>query len=150
MRLGELKPPRGAHRDGKRLGQGPGSGTGKTAGRGHKGQKARSGAKRGGRTGFEGGQMPLHRRLPKVGFSNHAFKTTYQVVNVGAIDAAGLEGEIGPEDLKKAGLVGRGKAPVKVLGEGEISRQVTVRAHAFSARATEKITQAGGRTQTIS
>ena len=150
MRLGELKPPRGAHKEGKRLGQGPGSGTGKTAGRGHKGQRARSGSTRGSRVGFEGGQMPLHRRLPKIGFSNHAFKTTYQVVNVGAIEAAGLEGEISIEDLQKAGLVSRRRMPVKVLGEGEITRQVTVRAHAFSAGAIEKITQAGGQVQTIS
>jgi len=150
MRLGELKPPSGAHKEGKRKGQGPGSGNGKTGGRGHKGQKARSGAKRGGRIGFEGGQMPLHRRLPKIGFSNHPFKTTYRVVNVGAIEGSGMEGEVGPDELVKAGLIGRSRLPVKVLGEGEITRQVTVRAHAFSAKATEKITQAGGQVQKIS
>lgn len=150
MRLGELKPPRGARKEGKRLGQGPGSGTGKTGGRGHKGQKARSGAKRGGRVGFEGGQMPLHRRLPKVGFSNHQFRTVYRVVNVGDIVASGLEGEIGPQELVKAGLIGRRNLPVKVLGQGEVSRQITVRAHAFSAKASEKITQAGGQAEKIS
>lgn len=150
MRLGELKPPRGSHKEGKRLGQGVGSGTGKTAGRGHKGQRSRSGAKRGGRVGFEGGQMPLHRRLPKIGFSNEPFRTTYRVVNVGTIDAAGLEGDIGPDELVKAGLIGRGRLPVKILGQGEVTRPLTVRAHAFSAKASEKITQAGGQSEKIS
>ena len=149
MRLGELSPPRGSRRDSKRLGQGPGSGTGKTAGKGHKGQRARSGAKRGGRIGFEGGQMPLHRRIPKIGFSNAPFRTVYQVVNTGAIEASGLEGDIGPAELEKAGLIRKASQLVKVLGDGEMTRQVTIRAHAFSKSAREKITQAGGQAEQL-
>ena len=150
MRLNEINDNPGARKKRARVGRGIGSGMGKTSTHGQKGQKARSGAKRGGRIGFEGGQMPLHRRLPKIGFSNHPFKTTYRVVNVGAIEGSGMEGEVGPDELVKAGLIGRSRLPVKVLGEGEITRQVTVRAHAFSAKATEKITQAGGQVQKIS
>lgn len=150
MRLGELKPPRGSHKSGKRLGQGTGSGTGKTAGRGHKGQRARSGGRRGSRTGFEGGQMPLHRRLPKIGFNNHNFRTTYQVVNLSAIEASGLQGVVGPAELRGAGLIRSLSIPVKILAAGELSRGVTVKAHAFSAKASEKIVQAGGLAEKLS
>ena len=149
MRLGELKGARGSRRNGKRLGQGPGSGTGKTAGKGHKGQRARSGARRGSRTGFEGGQMPLHRRIPKIGFSNHPFRKRYEIVNLDDIESRALEGDVGPEELKRAGLIRRADAAVKILGDGNLSRKVNVRAHAFSRSALQKIEQAGGVAQQI-
>ena len=149
MQLGDLHPPRGTRRPGKRLGQGVGSGTGKTAGKGHKGQRSRSGAKRGTRTGFEGGQMPLHRRLPKIGFTNHRFRTVYQVINVGEIEALGLEGTLGPHELKASGLIRKASEPVKVLGAGELTRKVSIRAHAFSQSARDKIVQTGGEAELL-
>ena len=148
MRLGQIKQPPGAHRDRKRLGQGTGSGTGKTAGRGHKGQRARSGGPRGRRNGFEGGQMPLHRRLPKIGFTN-PFRKTYPVVNLGDIEEKGLEGMVGPEELRKAGLIRKATLPVKILGEGELKRSPTLKAHKFSQSAQDKIVQAGGKAEVI-
>ena len=149
MRLGHLKGARGSRRNGKRLGQGPGSGTGKTAGKGHKGQRARSGGRRGSRTGFEGGQMPLHRRIPKIGFSNYPFRKRFEVVNLADIDERALEGEVGPQELKQAGLIRRADSAVKILGDGELSRKVSVRAHAFSQTALHKIEQAGGTAERI-
>ena len=149
MRLGKIKCPPGARRNSKRLGLGSGSGTGKTAGKGHKGQRARSGAKRGRRTDFEGGQNPMHRRLPKFGFSNQIFRKTFQVVNLGALEERGLEGDIGPEELAKAGLIRKVSAPVKILGKGDLSRNLTIKAHKFSQTALEKITQAGGKVEVI-
>lgn len=149
MRLGEIKRPRGANRQAKRLGQGVGSGTGKTSGRGHKGQRSRSGSKRGRRTGFEGGQMPLYRRLPKIGFSNHDFKLSYQVVNVGALEKLAGETEIGPEQLHRAGLIGKLGDPVKILGEGELTRSLVIKAHRFSKTALDKIGRAGGRAEVV-
>ena len=149
MRLGELKPPPGARRKTKRLGLGTGSGTGKTAGKGHKGQRARSGATRGSRANFEGGQNPIHRRLPKFGFSNEPFRKTFQVVNLGAIEARGLEGEVGPEELAQAGLIKKVDRPVKILGEGELTRSLAVKAHKFSRSALEKIAQGGGTAEVI-
>ncbi len=137
--LHDLKPAPGSHRDAKRIGRGPGSGTGKTAGRGGKGQSARTGYKR--KRGFEGGQMPLHRRLPKRGFKNFT-RVEYQVVNLR--DLAGVEGDVTPESLKAAGLVASLKRPVKVLGDGELGRRAAVSAHAFSKSAREKIEAAGG------
>ena len=137
--LHDLSPSPGSHRDRKRLGAGPGSGTGKTAGRGGKGQSARTGYKR--RRGFEGGQMPLHRRIPKRGFKNFT-RVEYQVVNVR--DLAGLEGDVTPESLKQAGLVATLRRPVKVLGDGELTAKLSVSAHAFSKSAREKIEGAGG------
>lgn len=137
--LHDLSPSGGSHRDRKRLGRGPGSGTGKTAGRGHKGQGARSGAKS--RPGFEGGQMPLHRRIPKRGFTN-IFRTEYQVVNVR--DLGDLEGEVTPDTLKARGLIGSLRQPVKILGDGDLSVSLAVTAHAFSRTAREKIEAAGG------
>lgn len=137
--LHDLKPAPGSHRDTKRLGRGPGSGTGKTAGRGGKGSSARTGYKR--KRGFEGGQMPLHRRIPKRGFKNFT-RVEYQVVNVR--DLAGLEGAITPETLKAVGLVATLGRPVKILGDGDLTGAVTVSAHAFSASAREKIEAAGG------
>jgi len=148
MRLGEIKCPAGSRRSPKRLGQGHGSGTGKTAGKGHKGQRARSGAKRGNRIGFEGGQMATYRHLPKIGFTS-PFRKVYQIVNLASIEACGLEGEIGPEELKQTGLIKKDTGLVKILGVGELNRGVTLRAHKFSASALEKLEKAGGKAEVI-
>ena len=137
--LHDLKPAPGSHRDPKRIGRGQGSGTGKTAGRGGKGQSARTGYKR--KRGFEGGQMPLHRRLPKRGFKNFT-RVEYQVVNLR--DLAAIEGDVTPQTLKAAGLIASLKRPVKVLGDGELGGRVSVSAHAFSKSAREKIEATGG------
>jgi len=139
MKLHELAPAKGSTQHRKRVGRGPGSGLGKTAGRGHKGQKSRSGYRR--LLGFEGGQMPLVRRVPKRGFNN-IFRREFAVVNVAQL--AALEGEITPEKLRAAGLV-RGDLPVKVLGSGELEKALTVVAHKFSKSARAKIEAAGGR-----
>jgi large subunit ribosomal protein L15 len=138
MKLHELSPAKGSKHSRKRVGRGPGSGLGKTAGRGEKGQKSRTGYSS--RPGFEGGQMPLVRRVPKRGFTN-IFKTEYAVVNVG--DLAELEGEINPESLAGHGLVRSGRL-VKVLGEGEISKALRITANKFSKSARAKIEAAGG------
>ena len=135
MQLGDLQPARGSRRKAGRKGRGPG--------RGHKGQRARSGGMRGSRRGFEGGQMPLHRRLPKIGFSNAKFRKVFQVVNVGDIQKAGLEGEVGPEQLIAAGLVRKSKT-IKILGDGELTNKLTLTAHAASRSAREKVEAAGG------
>jgi large subunit ribosomal protein L15 len=137
--LHDLSPVPGSHRDRKRVGRGPGSGTGKTAGRGQKGQKARSGGSI--PAGFEGGQMPLHRRIPKRGFHNRN-RVEYQVVNVG--DLSGLSGEVTLSTLRSAGLVGSLRKPVKILGNGDLDVALQVTAHAFSASAKKKIEGAGG------
>lgn len=139
MNLHELSPAEGSKQSKKRAGRGPGSGLGKTAGRGHKGQKSRSGYKS--RPGFEGGQMPLVRRLPKRGFTN-IFRTEYSVVNVSELGGLG-EDHVTPELLVERGLAHRGR-PVKVLGDGELDRALTVTAHKFSKSARAKIEQAGG------
>jgi len=141
MKLGNLSPPKGATSKKKRLGIGPGSGTGKTAGKGHKGQRSRSGSKL--KAWFEGGQMPLQQRLPKVGFNN-PFKVTYQIVNLDDLASKELSGEITPDVLKAAGLISSAKRPVKVLGRGEISAALQVQVQAVSASAAEKIVAAGG------
>lgn len=138
--LHTLRPSPGSHRDRKRVGRGPGSGTGKRSGRGQKGQKARSGASI--PAGFEGGQMPLQRRTPKRGF-RPLRRTEYQVVNVRTLEEV-PEDEITPEVLYGRGLIGSLKEPLKILGDGEITRKVSVHAHAFSATAREKIEGAGG------
>ncbi|MBT7064688.1 MAG: 50S ribosomal protein L15, partial [Verrucomicrobia bacterium] len=138
MQLGDLQPAPGSRRQARRKGRGPGSGNGKTAGRGHKGQRSRSGGMRGSRTGFEGGQMPLHRRLPKIGFSNQQFRTSYQVVNVGEIQKAELQGDVGPEQLVAAGLA-RKSGAIKILGDGELTSRITLTAHAISRSAREKV-----------
>lgn len=141
--LSTLRPAPGSHRARKRIGRGPGSGTGKTAGKGHKGHKARTGG--GTNPGFEGGQMPLYRRLPKRGFTN-PFKVTAQAVNVGRLK--GLEGtEVTPDSLHAAGLVGRPGDPVKLLGTGEADRAYVVRGLAVSAGARAKLEAAGGRVE---
>jgi len=140
--LSKLPRPEGANRDRKRLGRGPGSGTGKTSGKGHKGQKARTGH-HGTPTWFEGGQMPIQRRLPKRGFTN-LFRTEYEIVNLNAI-AALAETEITPEVLHEHRLIDLGKGrPVKILAEGELERKVTISAHRVSAAARTKIEAAGG------
>ena len=139
MKLHDLSPADGSKKNRKRVGRGPGSGLGKTAGRGQKGQRSRTGYSR--RPGFEGGQMPLIRRVPKRGFTN-IFRTEYTVVNLS--DLAGLDGDrVTPESLLEAGLVRRGM-PVKVLGDGELDRGMTVVAHKFSKSARQKIEAAGG------
>lgn len=143
--LNDLRPASGSRANRKRLGRGPGSGTGKTSGKGHKGQKARSGASI--PAGFEGGQMPLQRRVPKGGFTPLS-RIEYQVVNVGVIDGMGVT-EVSPEVLWTSGLIGSLKEPVKILGDGEIGRAINVTAHAFSASAQEKIEAAGGSVSTI-
>jgi len=146
MKLHELKPAAGARKARMRIGRGPGSGKGKTAGRGEKGQKSRSGYSR--RRGFEGGQMPLHRRLPKRGFSN-PFRKEYRTVNVERLSGLEAGSVVTPESLQSAGLLRKGSAEVKVLGNGELKVSLTVKAHKFTKMAAEKITAAGGTVETI-
>ena len=147
MSLNNLRPPRGAKHAKKRIGRGQGSGQGKTAGRGHKGAKSRSGFKF--KRGFEGGQMPLHRRVPKRGFHN-PFRVQYEVVN---LDILGVKFDAGavitPDLLRERGLVAGGTRPVKILARGELSKALTVRAHKFSGKAAEKIKAAGGNAEAI-
>ena len=138
MKLHDLSPADGSRRKRKRIGRGPGSGQGKTAGRGHKGQRSRAGFSR--RRGFEGGQMPLLRRVPKRGFNN-IFRTEYEIVNLSVL--AGWQGEVTPETLAAKGRVRAGR-PVKILGQGEIEQALKVSAHKFSAAAKRKIEAAGG------
>jgi large subunit ribosomal protein L15 len=147
MGLFDLKPPKGAKHSKKRIGRGQGSGQGKTAGRGHKGAKSRSGFKF--KRGFEGGQMPLHRRVPKRGFHN-PFRTDYDVINLDVLAARFPEGGlVTPEALREAGLLPGGGRPLKILGRGEVGKALTVRAHKFSGAAAEKITAAGGQAEAI-
>jgi len=142
MELNDLHPAPGAKRPRKRVGHGPGSGNGKTAGRGHKGQKSRSGYSR--RYGFEGGQMPLVRRIPKRGFTN-IFKVRYQIVNLRDLEGRFDDGaSVGVEEMVASGLVKKNGGPVKVLSEGELGKKLTVKAHRFSKKAQEKIEAAGG------
>ncbi len=138
--LHDLRPPPGSRKKRKRVGRGPGSGKGKTSGKGQDGQKVRSGASIPAR--FEGGQMPLHRRIPKRGFTPLRRKE-YQVVNVSALERL-TETEITPEVLHDRGLIGSEGKPVKILGDGKLRRSIQVSAHAFSGSATEKIEGAGG------
>ena len=144
MKLEELKPSKGSRKKSKRVGRGPGSGSGKTAGKGHKGQKARSGGVKG--PGFEGGQMPLQRRLPKRGFTN-IFRKDYAVVNLG--DLSDLSGTITPETLMEQGIVRHAKSGIKILGVGELKSALTIRAHKFSKSAIDKIQAAGGKAEVI-
>ncbi|MDX1501425.1 MAG: 50S ribosomal protein L15 [Thermoanaerobaculia bacterium] len=143
MKLHDLSPADGSRKKKKRVGRGPGSGTGKTAGRGHKGQRSRSGFSR--RAGFEGGQMPLTRRVPKRGFTN-IFRKEYSVVNLDRLE--GLGEEITPELLVERG-VARSGLPVKVLGQGEVKSALKVQAHKFSAAARKKIEAAGGSCEVV-
>jgi len=141
LRLHDLKPPRGSTQARRRVGRGPGSGLGKTSGKGNKGEKARSGGGR--RPGFEGGQMPLIRRIPKRGFTN-PFKQTAQVVNVRHLSLLAEGVEVTPETLFGAGLVRRPDAAIKLLGMGEVQRKFVVKGVAVSTSARAKIEQAGG------
>ncbi|MDD4364927.1 MAG: 50S ribosomal protein L15 [Synergistales bacterium] len=148
MRIQDLRPADGARKAKKRVGQGIGSGLGKTSGKGTKGQKSRAGG--GVRPGFEGGQMPLYRRTPKRGFSNFRFAKNYQIVNVESLEArfeAGME--ITVNELYRSGLVKKLTDPVKVLGEGEITKNLDVKVDAFSKQAIEKIKAAGGKAEVI-
>ena len=148
MAMNNLRPPKGMKHAKKRIGRGQGSGNGKTAGRGHKGAKSRSGFKF--KRGFEGGQMPLHRRVPKRGFHN-PFRVEYEVVNLDTLAEKFEAGAVvTPELLRELGIVSRGKQRVKVLGRGELAKALTVRVHKFSGKAAEKIAAAGGTTETIS
>jgi large subunit ribosomal protein L15 len=147
MSLNNLRPPKGAKHPRKRVGRGPGSGHGKTASRGSKGAKSRSGFRF--KRGFEGGQMPLHRRVPKRGFHN-PFRVEYAVINLDTLAAVFDAGsEVTPDLLRERGLVRESNVPVKILGRGEISKKLTVRAHKFSGSAAEKITAAGGAAEVI-
>ena len=147
MKLHELSPAAGSTKERKRIGRGPASGQGKTAGKGHKGQKARAG--RGMRAGFEGGQMPLQRRIPKRGFVN-IFATEMAIVNVAALEKAYDNGDtVTIESLVEKGLVKKVPDGVKVLGNGDITKALTVQANAFSDSAKQKIEAAGGKTEVI-
>ncbi len=145
MKLSDLSPAPGSRKKRKRVGRGPGSGHGKTSCRGHKGQKARTGG--GTKPGFEGGQMPLQRRLPKRGFTN-IFQKQYAIVNLGTLDKLS-ETAITPDVLVKEGVVKRVRDGIKILGNGEITKPITVKAHAFSASAKEKIIKAQGSVEVI-
>jgi len=146
MKLSELKRPEGANKERKRVGRGRGTGHGNTAGKGHKGQKARSGGKV--PSWFEGGQMPLQRRIPKRGFHN-PFRTAYQVVNLADISRLGQRESLTPDDMVELGLIVRNKGPVKVLAKGELGFAVAVSANAFSAKAREAIEAAGGKVEVL-
>ena len=145
--IGTLRPPAGANRRAKRIGQGMGSGHGKTATRGAKGQRSRSGMRM--RAGFEGGQMPLHRRLPKRGFTN-IFRKVYAVINLKDLENFKPEEKITPELLVARGVVKKLGDGLKVLGDGELTSPLHVAAHAFSKSAREKIQKAGGQAEVIS
>jgi large subunit ribosomal protein L15 len=146
MKLHTLKPAEGSRKARKRVGRGHGSGHGKTSGRGHKGQNARSGG--GVRPGFEGGQNPIYRRLPKRGFKNPNRKV-YAIVNLKTLDQFAEGTEVTPELLLEKGVVKNLKDGVKILGDGELSKRLTVKAHKFSQTAEEKITAVGGATEVI-
>ena len=147
MSLNNLRPPRGAKHAKKRVGRGPGLGHGKTAGRGHKGAQSRSGFRF--KRGFEGGQMPLHRRVPKRGFTN-VFRVEYAVVNLDTLAEVFDAGSaVTPELLRERGIVRDSTAPIKILGRGEIDKQLTIRAHKFSEAAVKKIAAAGGATEVL-
>lgn len=146
MKLDDLRPAAGANKKRKRVGRGDGSGHGKTSGRGHKGQGARSGGNT--KPGFEGGQMPLQRRLPKRGFHN-PFRVEMSVVNLGQIDVLPAGTEITPEVLIRHGYVSGKNRKIKILGDGSVSKPLTIKAHGFSAKAKEKIEAAGGKAELI-
>ncbi len=145
MMIHELTEKAGKYKKRRRVGRGTGSGRGKTSGRGHKGARSRSGATGSIRASMEGGQMPLFRRVPKRGFSNARFRTAYVAVNLKALEARFDDGaEVNPDMLLKVGLLADTNKPVKVLGDGDISKKLNVTAAAFSKSAREKIEQAGG------
>lgn len=142
--LSSLRPKKGSIKKKKRIGRGDGSGKGSTAGKGHKGQLARTGGRV--RRGFEGGQTPLHRRAPKFGFSNVDFATKYNVVNLSQLET--MTGEVNPQTLKSSKIV-RARGPVKILGNGQLKKALTVKAHMFSETAKKAIEAAGGKTEVI-
>jgi large subunit ribosomal protein L15 len=146
MKLNELRPAEGARAKKRRIGRGPGSGSGKTSGRGHKGQKSRAGGSI--PAWFEGGQMPLSRRLPMKGFKNPTRKV-HEVINVCDLERSGLEGEITVDVLRASGVVTGTQKPVKVLANGEITRAITLKVHAISAKAREKVEAAGGTVELV-
>jgi large subunit ribosomal protein L15 len=145
--LHNLKPAKGATRPRKRVGRGPGSGLGKTSGRGEKGQKSRSGYSH--RPGFEGGQMPLYRRLPKRGFTNAPFRKEFAEVNLEKLEVFEAGTIVTPEVLLKRGLIKKLKSGVKVLAKGSLTKALTVRAHKFSAKAQEQIAGLGGKAEIL-
>jgi large subunit ribosomal protein L15 len=147
MELHTLKPAPGATHRRKRVGRGPGSGNGKTAGRGSKGQGSRSGTRQ--KRGFEGGQMPLHRRIPKRGFNNAIFRREYAAINVGQLSAFKAGSTVTPEELVRQGLIKKAVNGVKILADGDLKIALAVRAHKFSARAVKKIKAAGGSVEVI-
>ena len=147
MKLHELRPSEGAYKTKKRVGRGVASGHGKTSGKGHKGQNARSGG--GVRPGFEGGQLPLFRRLPKRGFSNAKFKVEYATINVSDLDKFEDGAVVTPELLKEMGIVKKQLSGIKVLGNGELTKKLTVKAHKFSVSAVEKIEKMGGKAEEV-
>jgi large subunit ribosomal protein L15 len=147
MKQHELKPAAGSRKNRKRIGRGPGSGTGKTSARGENGQKSRSGYSR--KRGFEGGQMPLKRRVPKRGFTN-IFRVEYRTVNIERLNALTAGSEVTPESLQELGLLRKGNRPVKILGNGELKIALTVRAHKYTGSAAQKIEAAGGKAELIS
>ena len=146
MKMHELAPAIGSTKESKRIGRGHGSGNGKTAGKGHKGQTARAG--RGFRAGFEGGQMPLQRRVPKRGFNN-IFAQDWVAINVSALEVFEDGTVIDAEALKAKGIIKKADLPVKVLGNGKLTKKLEVKLNAFSASAAEKIAAAGGKTEVI-
>jgi large subunit ribosomal protein L15 len=147
MKLHELSPNDGSTSTRKRRGRGAGSGLGKTSGRGHKGQNARSGG--GVRPGFEGGQNPLYKRVPKRGFNNDRFATVFAIVNLDQLNRFEAGTEVTPELLLNEGILKNPKDGIKILGNGDLNVQLTVKAHKFSQSATEKIQAAGGKTEVI-
>lgn len=147
MGLSNLKPARGSVRERKRVGRGPGSGLGKTSGRGEKGQKSRSGFSH--KDGFEGGQMPLHRRVPKRGFTNARFKKEFAEINLEKLEIFDAGTIVTPEALVKRGMIKNLRDGLKVLAKGAVTKPLTVRAHKFSARAQEQITAAGGKAEIL-
>jgi large subunit ribosomal protein L15 len=147
MDLSDLKPSQGSTKNKKRVGRGHGTGQGAQAGRGHKGAQSRSGYKF--KRGFEGGQMPLHRRVPKRGFHNQ-FRTEYAVVNLDVLaERFDADTVITPELLRERGLIHSTRQPIKVLARGDVSKKLTVRAHKFSGKAAEKIAAAGGTVEVL-
>ena len=147
MKLHELKPQEGSVKESYRKGRGPGSGNGKTAGKGHKGQNARSGG--GVRPGFEGGQLPLYRKLPKRGFNNYRFGKKYATVNVQSLNKFNDGEVVDSAALLAMGIINKAYGGVKILGEGEITKKLTVKAAVFSANAKEKIEAVGGKTEVV-
>ncbi len=147
MKLNSIHPAEGATKARKRVGRGPGSGTGKTAGRGENGQKSRSGYSR--KAGFEGGQLPLYRRLPKRGFTNARFKVEYAVINLDDLNKFEDGAVVTPEVLKEMGLLKNQLDGVKVLGNGTLEKKLTVKAHKFSASALAAIEKSGGKAEVI-